>query len=304
LTLTSGSPVETPDVTGATNIYWSPYRGNRIALYDGASTWSTLTFSEITQALGTLVNGQAYDVFAYNNSGSVALELLEWKNAAVTVTIATPGVVTWNAHGLSTGMTFVFTTSGALPTGLSANTVYFVTVVDANSFKLSTTQVNLVAGTFIATSGSQSGTHTGHMPYARQTALVLQDGVLVKSGATTRRYLGTFATTATTTTEDSFAKRLVWNYYNRLRRPLRWNPTTDTWTYTINTFRQGNADPLNQLAVVVGVAEVAISLSLEVLVSSNATGNTSYVAIAEDNVTTPVAGCRLVPKYTFTVAGA
>jgi hypothetical protein len=52
----------------------------------------------------------------------------------------------------------------------------------------------------------------------RATGLVYQDGILVKSGATTRRYLGTFYTTSTTTTEDSLAKRYLWNYYNRVIR--------------------------------------------------------------------------------------
>src|SRR5437667_2558437 len=80
LTLTSGTPITTSDVTGATNVYWTPYQGNRIALYDGAA-WSAVTFTELTLALGTLVNGQAYDVFAYSNAGVATLELLEWKHA-------------------------------------------------------------------------------------------------------------------------------------------------------------------------------------------------------------------------------
>lgn len=78
----------------------------------------------------------------------------------ITMTIATPCVVTWTAHGLISGYRVQFTTTGALPTGLSASTTYWVNVVDANTFNLSSSLANLQAGTYIATSGSQSGTHT------------------------------------------------------------------------------------------------------------------------------------------------
>jgi hypothetical protein len=80
--------------------------------------------------------------------------------STVTITIATPGVVTWNSHGLVTGNKIQLTTSGALPTGLTASTTYWVIFNDANSFWLATSLANAAAGTKIATSGSQSGTHT------------------------------------------------------------------------------------------------------------------------------------------------
>lgn len=50
----------------------------------------------------------------------------------------------------------------------------------------------------------------------RATALAYQDGILVKSGDPTRRYLGTIRITGTTgQCEDSDEKRFVWNMYNR-----------------------------------------------------------------------------------------
>lgn len=78
----------------------------------------------------------------------------------VTITIASPGVVTKTAHGLATGDGIYLTTTGALPTGLTANTRYWVIKNDANSFWLATSLANALAGTKINTSGSQSGTHT------------------------------------------------------------------------------------------------------------------------------------------------
>lgn len=80
--------------------------------------------------------------------------------STVTMTIAAPCVVTWTTHGLISGQKLQLTTTGALPTGLTANTSYWVNVVDANTFNLSTSLVNLQAGTFITTTGSQSGVQT------------------------------------------------------------------------------------------------------------------------------------------------
>ena len=286
LTLTSGTPVTTADVTGAANVFITPYRGNRIALYDGSANWQVLTFTELTQALGTLVNGTAYDVFIYNNSGTAATEILEWVNATITVTIAAPAVVTWTGHGLSSGQTVTFTTSGSLPTGLAANTVYYVTKIDANSFNLSTTAANQAAGTFITTTGTQSGTHTGHHPYARQTGLVLQDGVLVKSGATTRRYLGTFCTTSTTQTEDSVLKRDLFNYYNRTDRELKRLETTVSWTYNSVTPHQANASPSNQVELVVGFIEDVVDATIEVSATHPTSSNAPVVGFGLDSTAT------------------
>lgn len=73
-----------------------------------------------------------------------------------TVTIASPGVVTFNSHGFENNDVVILQTTGALPTGLSVNTRYFVRNKAANTFELSTTS----GGSSINTTGSQSGTHT------------------------------------------------------------------------------------------------------------------------------------------------
>ena len=74
-----------------------------------------------------------------------------------TVTIATPGVFTATAHGLALNDVVMLETDGALPTGLSADTEYYVVeTIAANTFSVSATQ----GGTAITTSGSQSGNHS------------------------------------------------------------------------------------------------------------------------------------------------
>lgn len=79
-------------------------------------------------------------------------------SSTVTVTIAGPGVVTWTGHGLTAGDQVKFTTTGALPTGITAGTTYFVKeVLSVDTFSISAT----AGGTAITTTGTQSGTHTG-----------------------------------------------------------------------------------------------------------------------------------------------
>jgi hypothetical protein len=83
-----------------------------------------------------------------------------YSSGAFTTTIATPGVMTKTGHGFISGQKCQLSTTGALPTGIVATTTYFIHKIDADTFHLCTTLANVAAGTYIATSGSQSGTHT------------------------------------------------------------------------------------------------------------------------------------------------
>jgi hypothetical protein len=179
ISLTTGVPVTTSDVTGAGTIRFVPFGGNRIALYTG-SEWKMYTFTELSLAL-TLTDAKNYDVFIYDNSGTLTLELsAAWTNDTT-----------------------------------------------------------------------------------RADALVLQDGIYVKSGAATRRYLGTIRASGTNTTEDSAVKRFVWNFNNQASRSLQKTEATAIWTYSTGTWRQANNAAANKVEVVVGLAgigEVEISL--------------------------------------------
>lgn len=86
------------------------------------------------------------------------------RQATATITIASPGVVTWTGHGLSANDVVKFSTTGALPTGITAGTTYYVrsTGLTTDTFQISTT----AGGSAVNTSGSQSGTHTAiHAPF-------------------------------------------------------------------------------------------------------------------------------------------
>jgi len=76
----------------------------------------------------------------------------------VTITVASPAVATLVAHGFKAGTPITFSTTGALPTGVTAGTTYYViaTGLTSDAFQFSAT----VGGAAINTSGTQSGVHT------------------------------------------------------------------------------------------------------------------------------------------------
>ena len=73
-----------------------------------------------------------------------------------TINIASPATVTATSHGLANGARVLFQTTGVLPGGISANTVYFVVNAATNTFQIAASSGGLALGT----SGTQSGTHT------------------------------------------------------------------------------------------------------------------------------------------------
>lgn len=100
---------------------------------------------------------------------------IEWgadcqPSSVVTISVASPGVVTWNGHGLAAGQPVVFTNEGgALPTGLMADTVYYVVAagLTANAFSVAATP----GGAAIATTAAGTGVDTATAPPAGMTDL-------------------------------------------------------------------------------------------------------------------------------------
>jgi hypothetical protein len=125
-------------------------------------TQSTGSFGILYDLVWTTISGLASKVnldgvqYLMSDAG-----LASGASAAVTLSIATPGVVTWSSNTVVVGDTIMFTTTGALPTGLTPNTVYFVQaiVTSGNTFNIAATK----GGAAIAFSGTQSGTHTAYL---------------------------------------------------------------------------------------------------------------------------------------------
>jgi len=98
----------------------------------------------------------------------------------------------------------------------------------------------------------------------RATALTRHQGVLVKSGDATRRYLGTIRTGSSAgVVHDTTARRFVWNYYNRINRKGEGTVPTASWVYDGSTPRACNANTTEgegRVALVVGVLEEAVQI--------------------------------------------
>lgn len=93
LTLESGVPVSTTDQTAKTTIFFTPYNGDKISLYDGSS-WATYTFTERSLLLSGLTANRNYDVFLYVSSGTLNLESLVWNSSSDSNTRTTGLVLT------------------------------------------------------------------------------------------------------------------------------------------------------------------------------------------------------------------
>lgn len=129
------------------------------------------SFSAYSQALYAVCRGAYYalksdgSVITFAGTSDRLYQLnntdFSWKPVSkvgtFTVTIASPAVFTKTGHGYAVNDPIVLSTTGALPTGLAAGTVYYVlTVPTADTFTVSTS----VGGSAVNTSGSQSGTHS------------------------------------------------------------------------------------------------------------------------------------------------
>ncbi len=99
-----------------------------------------------------------YTEFSITESVSVGdqRQVTSASKVGVTLTIASPCYVAWVNHFLVDNTPVRFTTTGALPTGVTADQVYYVVEADFDGFKLALKP----GGTPIVTSGTQSGTHT------------------------------------------------------------------------------------------------------------------------------------------------
>lgn len=316
LSLSTGVPVMSATVSGATTVYYTPYQHRFIPIWDGARFRMRDCGGELSQATSDTTKSPAavaservYDLFVWDDSGTMRCTRgPAWTYAAtVTMTIATPCVVTWTAHGLSEGMPVVFTTSGALPTGITAGTVYYVGRSPAtNTFNVSTTRANAAAGTFVATSGTQSGTHTGtnndtvRGTGAGTTELERKEGVLTNKNAITNgpaankgTYVGSVKANSSSTIDWIFGGSDiagwfgVWNMYNRSDVKSFCLSSSTNWTYTSATVRASNGSTLHRHSYLMGVAEDSATANFFQRISTAAgvSGATNTVGIGQNSTT-------------------
>lgn len=169
LTLSSGAPATTSNVSGGT-VFFSPFKGNVLSLYVNDAGFIPYTFSEVSTVISAS-SGTNIDIFAYDNSGNLALEAVDWASDT-----------------------------------------------------------------------------------ARSVAIDLYQGVYLKNGDYSRRYLGTVRTSSSNTVSDSGSFRGVWNYYNRILKGMNCREAT-SHTYNGALRKWNNSDTNNLLECVIGVIE-------------------------------------------------
>ena len=129
---------------------------------------STAATSTVTNGGGTaiFVGGQIHpglpsqtSGYGWGTGGFGGTTGLSDPPVTFTVTIASPAVLTFAAYTPVDNTVIILSTTGALPTGLSAGVAYYVVNASGSTCRLAATQ----AGTAINTSGTQSGTHSAQL---------------------------------------------------------------------------------------------------------------------------------------------
>jgi len=189
LTLETGVALSVSDQSAKATLYFTPYKGNLIGLYDGSAGWNIFTFSEISITLAGLTANKNYDVWVYDDGGTMKLEVLVWTNDTT-----------------------------------------------------------------------------------RATALAIQDGIYVKTGATTRRYVGTIRINATGgQCEDTDIQRFVWNFYNQLEKRL-FCQEGSAHVYNGADRKWNNSDTNNKLEFISGMPRYS-KCRIQAWLTSSSDGN-------------------------------
>lgn len=174
------------------NIFYSGVLGDIVVqagpgLFTGTNATARYVFTTSQRCGLCEFNGQ---VWAYHPTDGLfnSSDGITWAQAgnrgSFTVTIASPAVFTTPAaHGLQAGDQVIFQTTGALPTGLTAGTTYYVISagLTATSFEVAAT----AGGSAINTSGVQSGTHTMFFPTPKGDSIVSWQNRLICNDSTT-----------------------------------------------------------------------------------------------------------------------
>jgi hypothetical protein len=199
----------------------------------GLRLWSQQNYGE-DLVFGPRGGGIYYwDATSGVNSRGVLLRDL---GGTATITIASPAVVT-STILYSEGAAVVFSTTGALPTGITAGTTYFA----FNNAGL-TFQLLDEAGNIVNTSGTQSGTQT----ITPNDIPVVQNGILISD---TFRFIITFG---------------VNDYGSAVQDPMliRWSSQDDPYNWTPDATNQAGSIRLSDGSEIV----TAIQTRQEVVV--------------------------------------
>ncbi len=194
-------------------------------------------------------------------------------HSTVTITIASPAVLTRVAHGLAADDIIYFTTTGALPTGLVVDTAYYIIAagLTADDFEVSATK----GGSAVNTSGGQSGVHT-----------------LVVNRTTAIEYTSVRPTRALTSQVD------VFNFQVAVDEVGDWRPTSqddvkvfeDSTVIFAGTLIEINEDMRGGNVQIIRCLAKDYSYDLDRELVANVYEDTTAQAVIEDIITTYTSG--------------
>jgi hypothetical protein len=297
-TLASNATITIPTTLG------SGTTGGSWIIYNGTSGSFTLTFQTATGTGVTIAQGTS--AYAYSNGTNVLYADNNVTNSltnptfgnvtvtgtetiglpaaqTVTITIASPAQVSASVVPV-VNTPVVFTTSGALPTGLTAGTTYYVINPTASTFNVATT----IGGTAINTSGTQSGVQTATFSSQFADALNITSNNKLSLNLPNIAETATVAATAATGTIN----------YDVLTQSVLYYTTAATGNWTLNV--RGNS--LNTLNSLLGIGQ---SLTLAFLVTNQtANAQTATITIATPAVFTVTTAPANGTPVAFSTTGA
>lgn len=150
--INTGPAIQTPLTGWGAGAWGSGSWGIGVTSADSLRIWSANNWGE-----DLIFGPRGGPIYYWDATGGLGVRGVDVNTlgGTVTFTIATPCVATFSVL-LAEGTAVQFSTTGALPTGLTAGTTYYLRNVDGATANLSATPT----GAIIDTSGSQSGVHS------------------------------------------------------------------------------------------------------------------------------------------------
>ena len=278
-----GSWIVYNNTTGAFTLTFKTASGNGVTIAQGSSAIVYSNGTDVLYADNNVTNALTNPTFGnvlvtgYETIGLPAPQ-------TVTITIASPAQVSASVVPV-VNTPVVFTTSGALPIGITANTTYYVINPSASTFNIAATP----SGTAINTSGTQSGVQTATFSAPFADALNITSNTKLALNLPNIAETATVSATAATGTVN----------YDVLTQSVLYYTAAATGEWTLNV--RGNS--LTTLNSIMGVGQ---SLTLAFLVQNLTLANqTVTMTIATPTVITttgtlPSNGTPVV----FTTTGA
>lgn len=270
LTLTSGTPSITADVVAATAVYYTPYDGNVVPIYNGTA-FTNQTFSELTLTLTTSQAANAiYDVFVFNNNGVLTLVTgPSWANVTA---------------GSCTRGTGAGTTQISLFSGLWVNSVQISGRNGSSTYTIPANTATYLGSLYM---DGVAGQITCHRSFGQNRKWGVWNAynrlpIYLKAGdATTGTLPSSPGWTWTPTTSPNLYG--TWRAANNI--PV---------SFTANSYNVGSGTACNGLVIFQGLAEEIYDIYYTDMVTNTVGGANSLVGIGMNSISASIGRIGMV----------